>query len=203
MALDYHGDQDHPHGAQQGSPFPQEKPVSHQPDHQPPSNDGGQEQIPAGYYAPPVPPYQAPAAPGAYPEAPAEAQQPPVPYGQQQPTPYGQYPQVYGQQQFNNPQVQQYPAGMPYPNGQVYAPPAPRGLSLTSMILGLASLIVGFGFFIAPQAVGIVLGHMGLGKEQPQGKAFAITGLITNYLALLLYGGLYILFFIGIFAGGW
>lgn len=164
--------------------------MSHQPDHQPPSSDGDQGQTPAGYYAPPVPPYQAPAAPSAYPEA-------------QQPAPYGQYPPAYGQQQFQNPQAQQYPATMPYPSGQGFPAAAPRGLSLTSMIIGLASLIVGFGFFIVPQIVGIVLGHMGLNKEQPQGKAFAITGLITNYLALLIFGGLYTLFFIGIFAGGW
>lgn len=88
---------------------------------------------------------------------------------------------------------------MPYPSGQSHPGPAPRGLSLSSMIIGLASLVLGFGFFIVPQIVGIVLGHMGLGREQPQGKGFAITGLVTNYAALLLCGGLYLLLFIGIF----
>ncbi|WP_449374143.1 DUF4190 domain-containing protein [Arthrobacter psychrolactophilus] len=67
----------------------------------------------------------------------------------------------------------------------------PRGLSLSSMIIGLVSLVAGAGFIIAPQIVGIVLGHLGLRKENPQGRAFAITGLITNYLALVIWVALY------------
>jgi hypothetical protein len=72
----------------------------------------------------------------------------------------------------------------------------PRALSLTSMILGLTSLIL-LGWLIAPQIVGIVLGHLGLRKENPQGRAFAITGLITSYLALVIWGGLVAFMIIG------
>lgn len=76
--------------------------------------------------------------------------------------------------------------------GYIGTTTGPRGLSLTSMILGLASLVAGAGFFIVPQIVGIVLGHLGLRREDPQGRGFAITGLITNYLALVIWGLLYI-----------
>ncbi|MDJ0316689.1 MULTISPECIES: hypothetical protein [Arthrobacter] len=66
------------------------------------------------------------------------------------------------------------------------------------MILGLSSLIL-VGFMIVPQIVGIVLGHIGLRRESPQGRAFSITGLITNYLALLIWGVIYA-FYIFFFA---
>lgn len=129
-----------------------------------------------------------------------------------QPQQFGQ-PQQYGQNAYGAPQPGPYGAPPFQAPTQYYGGPGyvdntsgPRGLSLSSMIIGLASLLVGFGFLIIPQIVGIILGHMGLSKESPQGKAFSITGLITNYLALLIYGGLYIFFFfiIGVAAtNGW
>ncbi|WP_062008358.1 MULTISPECIES: hypothetical protein [Arthrobacter] len=120
----------------------------------------------------------------------------------------------------NQPEQQPYP-GMPQdytPPGYMTAPgppfaaptyyqgglgyvdntSGPRSLSLASMIIGLSSLFV-VGWFIVPQIIGIILGHIGLSKESPQGKPFSITGLVTNYLALLVYGGLYF-FFIVVFA---
>lgn len=112
------------------------------------------------------------------------------------------YPQdAYGTSAYGNPgpyaapqfQAPTYHYGGP---GYVDSTSGPRGISLSSMIIGLASLLVGFGFFIIPQIVGIVLGHIGLIKESPQGKAFAITGLITNYLALVIYGGIYVVIFV-------
>ncbi|MEO8223062.1 MAG: DUF4190 domain-containing protein, partial [Specibacter sp.] len=89
--------------------------------------------------------------------------------------------------------AQQYAAPTYYQGGPGYVDntSGPRGLSLASMIIGLVSLVAGAGFFMVPQIVGIVLGHMGLKKESPQGRSFSITGLITNYLALLIYGALY------------
>lgn len=161
--------------------------MSHQPNQQPPSNNENPEHIPAGYYAPPVPPYQAPVPPQAFADPTADPRTTVPPYGQ------GQFaaPQAYGQQQ--------YPATMPYPSGPGYVS-GPKSLSLTSMILGLASLLVGFGFFMVPQILGVILGHMGLRKESPQGRGFAITGLITSYLAVLIFGSLYALFIVGIFA---
>lgn len=117
----------------------------------------------APQYAPPG--YYAPASP-----PPSEDMQPPAP---SQP--------VYSP-------VPLYSQGVPE-----YSIPVtgPRGLSLSSMIIGLVSLVAGAGFIIAPQIVGIVLGHLGLRKENPQGRAFAITGLITNYLALVIWVALY------------
>ncbi|MHA7304332.1 DUF4190 domain-containing protein [Arthrobacter sp. TMN-49] len=173
------------------------------------SNQPEQPQPDAGQPANTPPPYVAPAAPPTY-VAPAvpdnflvknQQFQNPVPpqyvqpqpqYGQQQP--YGQQPG--GQQQYGQPQfgAQQYGAPSYYQGGPGYVDPTsgPRGMSLASMIIGLVSLVAGFGFFIVPQIVGIVLGHIGLKKESPQGRSFSITGLITNYLALLIYGGLYV-----------
>ena len=58
---------------------------------------------------------------------------------------------------------------------------------MTRMIVGLASIVL-IGFLIVPQIVGIILGHMGLKRESPQGRGFAIAGLVLNYLALLIYG---------------
>ncbi|WP_239437180.1 DUF4190 domain-containing protein [Arthrobacter alpinus] len=166
--------------------------MSNQPENPQPHEGQAPSYTPPGYNAPAVPPpYQGPPA----------NQAPQNPYGdsnqQFQPPMYGA-PQAY-----QNPQA--YPGQQPYPNqqfqygayqgapGYMGATIGPRGLSLTSMILGLASLVVGVGFFIVPQIVGIVLGHLGLRKENPQGRGFAITGLITNYLALLIWGGIYII----------
>ncbi|NVM95040.1 DUF4190 domain-containing protein [Arthrobacter wenxiniae] len=77
--------------------------------------------------------------------------------------------------------------------GYVDSTSGPRGLSLSSMIIGLTSLFIA-GWFIVPQIVGIVLGHIGLSRESPQGRPFSITGLVTNYLALLIYVGIYAFF---------
>lgn len=114
--------------------------------------------MPPGYNSPPVPPYVQPGQAAA-----SEAQQP-----------YAQPPQ------FNAPTY--YQGGPGYP-GSV----GPKSLSLTSMIVGLASLVL-VGFLIVPQIVGVILGHMGLKRESPQGRGFAIAGLVLNYLALLIYG---------------
>ncbi|MCQ9162561.1 MULTISPECIES: DUF4190 domain-containing protein [unclassified Arthrobacter] len=109
------------------------------------------------------------------------------PYGQQG---YGQNP--YGapaQVQFSQPQYGP-PAHYQGAPGYVDAGSGPRGLSLSSMIIGLASLFIA-GWLIIPQIVGIVLGHIALSRESPQGRPFSITGLVTNYLALLIYLGIY------------
>ncbi|NYE96041.1 hypothetical protein FHU41_002291 [Psychromicrobium silvestre] len=135
------------------------------------------------------PPQQYPGAPG---------QQPPSGYpgafqGQNQPPmqqPYGQQP--YPQQgYYSNPSYPMQP--------MVYADSGPKGLSLTGMILGIAS-IVGFGIFILPQIAGVIVSHMGWSKEQPQGKGFAIAGLVLNYLSLLIWGLVFIFMIIGFIA---
>ncbi|MDY6054674.1 DUF4190 domain-containing protein [Micrococcus sp.] len=76
----------------------------------------------------------------------------------------------------------------PYPAaGYGAAAPAEEsgtGLSIASMVLGILSVIGGFSLVVLP-IVGVVLGHMGL-KREPRGRGFAIAGLVTNYVALLL-----------------
>ena len=92
-----------------------------------------------------------------------------------------------------------------------YAPSyAPRpagpaqGLSITSMILGIAGLmlaLVGFGFLVSVAAV--ITGHLGQ-KRQPWAKPFWLTGIITGYVgvAIGLITGLFFLFlFIGVLGG--
>ncbi|AWG01242.1 hypothetical protein DZF92_05000 [Clavibacter michiganensis subsp. insidiosus] len=65
----------------------------------------------------------------------------------------------------------------------VYAAAPPKGLSLTSMILGLVSVLF-FWTFLCP-LIGLVFGIIGIRKE-PAGRGFAITGLILNGLLLLI-----------------
>lgn len=122
----------------------------------------------------------------------AHAQQPvpPQPYPQQQlqspqygVQPYVQqapYPQQYGVQ----PYAPVYPAPYPYP-----ASP-PKGLSISSMVIGLVSLFFGFTFVLP--VVGFVLGLMGLRRE-PAGRAMAITGVVLNGLFLLVWAALVLL----------
>ena len=102
-----------------------------------------------------------------------------------------------------------YQPGQPYGNsahspqpGGGSRPGGPQGLSLASMIIGLGSLLF-LGWLMLPQLAGIILGHMGLSRESPQGHSFAVTGLITNYLALVIWGALWAfgLFFLAAIIG--
>ncbi|WP_240630260.1 DUF4190 domain-containing protein [Specibacter cremeus] len=108
------------------------------------------------------------------------------------PPPNGHMPQPPAQNPYaQNPYGQiPYAQPMPYPPQQV-APPVPRTFSVASMVIGLVSLVF-LGWLIVPQIVGIVFGHIGLKKEDPQGRGFAIAGLVLGYLALLLYVAIYI-----------
>ena len=87
------------------------------------------------------------------------------------------------------PPAQQMNYGQPQPPAgysqapYYYAPPPPRGKSLASMIIGIAS-IVGFSFFVIPQIVGLIIGIIGL-RTEPAGRSMAITGIITNALCVL------------------
>ncbi|MET0352571.1 MAG: DUF4190 domain-containing protein [Plantibacter flavus] len=116
-----------------------------------------------------VPPQQ-------YPQQQLQPQQYGVqPYAQQAP-----YPPQYGMQ----PYAPVYPAPYPYP-----ASP-PKGLSISSMVIGLVSLFFGFTFVLP--VVGFVLGLMGLRRE-PAGRAMAITGVVLNGLFLLVWAALVLL----------
>ena len=140
--------------------------------------DQPQPYVPPGYYAPPVPPY----IPPAQQEQPNYAQPNYAQPNYAQPAQQEQYAQPQFQQppQFNAPAY--YQGGPGYPGNY-----GPKGLSVASMVIGLVSIFL-LGMFIVPHIVGVILGHKGLKQESPQGRGFAITGLVTNYLALVGYG---------------
>ncbi|WP_420367183.1 DUF4190 domain-containing protein [Curtobacterium sp. L1-20] len=98
----------------------------------------------------------------------------------QQNPPYGQHAPAYG------PPTQHVVVG--------YQQGPPKGLSVTSMILGLVSIVAGFTFLVP--LVGLILGIVGLRKE-PAGRGMAITGLVLNGLFVIGWA-LLILFVIGI-----
>lgn len=138
---------------------------------------------------------QPPAPQEAYPQQPAPPQSgavqpyvqpyPVQPYAQQYPV--QQYPvQPYAQQ----PYAQPYPAQPMYPAPYPYPQSPPRGLSISSMVIGLVSLFFGFTFVLP--IVGFVLGLMAL-KREPTGRAMAITGVVLNGLFLLGWAALVVL----------
>lgn len=111
----------------------------------------------------------------------------------------GQYAvQSYAQPGYAQPAYVQPVYVAPYP----YTPSPPRGLSISSMVIGLVSLFFGFTFVLP--VVGFILGIMGARKE-PAGRAMAVTGIVLNGLFLLAWVALVLLwvfliggFFIGI-----
>ena len=121
---------------------------------------------------------------GPYPQQPSEQQG-----GYQQPgyqQPYGQpgYQQPYGQPGY------QQPYGQPvYQQTAVYAgyQPQPKGFSITSLILGLASILFGFTFLVPIGAV--IFGAIGI-KREPTGRGMSITGLILGGIMLLGWAAL-------------
>ena len=62
------------------------------------------------------------------------------------------------------------------------APPAPRGKSIASMVIGLVSVF--FGFVLVLPLIGFIIGLTAL-RSEPTGRGMAITGLILNGLMLL------------------
>ncbi|WP_347109117.1 DUF4190 domain-containing protein [Paenarthrobacter sp. S56] len=110
-------------------------------------------------------------------------------YSQQPPSPYSQ-PAPYQQP---SPYAQTNPYGQP----AYYAMPSqPKGLSIASMVCGIATL-VGFGFFILPQIAAVILGHLALNRE-PAGKGMAIAGLVMGYIGIVLTVIFGIIFFAAI-----
>jgi len=165
---------------------------------------------PAPPVAPPVPPV---APPGYY--NPAAQASPPAQYGPGVPQ-YGPgagqpgAPQYgAGTPQYGAPQqgAPQYGAGMPqygaYPQYPYYAPPTPpQGLSIASMILGIAGILFGFayGFGLFPSIAAVITGHIAR-KKQPHARGFWLAGLITGYIGIgisVIFG--VILVFVIIFA---
>jgi hypothetical protein len=87
----------------------------------------------------------------------------------------------------------------PYCQPAYYGMPAaePKGLSITSMVCGISSVLL--GWFLMPQLAAIITGHLALGRE-PSGKGMSITGLVLGYLCLLAYGAFWLLLILGLSA---
>jgi hypothetical protein len=103
----------------------------------------------------------------------------------------GKVPPAPGPAQQPN-QTQPYPHLPPTQHVMVgYQSGPPKGLSVTSMVLGLVSIVAGFTFLVP--AVGFILGIVGLRKE-PAGRGMAITGLVLN--GLFVVGWALVIFFV-------
>lgn len=120
-------------------------------------------------------------------------------YGsQQQPPAQPGYPQQPGYQQPGYPQQSPYQQpgyqqqyGQPvYQQTVVYTSyqPQPKGFSVTSLVLGIASVLFGFTFLVPIGAV--IFGIVGIRRE-PTAKGMSITGLILG--AVMLVGWIILL----------
>lgn len=100
-------------------------------------------------------------------------------YGQPPASPAAQgYRQGYAQQ----PPLQPgYPAQPPYG----YPPRPPRGLSIASMVLSLAGVIVPYLGLLSAIA-GVITGHMA-SRREPAGRGFWLTGIIVGWVVIGLY----------------
>lgn len=125
-------------------------------------------------------------------------------YGQAQPAQQNQYgygqdasyqaqPADYNYQQNSYQQQPQQDAyGYGQPAGYPYAAPVTKkapGMALAAMILGIAAVLTGFLVFGALLGIAaIILGALSLKKtkEVGAGKAFALTGIITGAVSVLI-----------------
>jgi hypothetical protein len=92
------------------------------------------------------------------------------------------------------------PYAAPYQPGQGGAPVS-KGLSITSMVLGIVSVVtILFWFLSAPLGIAaIVTGILGR-KRNPDAKGFWLTGIITGIIGLVLAVALAIVGFIALAA---
>lgn len=110
---------------------------------------------------------------------PYNPKQPGDPYGQQPGQPYGQ--PMYGQQ--------------PYGPGYGFVPPK----SQTNAILALVLSLVGFATCGVTAIVGVIFGHIAMGKikrGEEDGRGMALAGVIIGYVVIagwLLYAAIIII----------
>lgn len=114
-------------------------------------------------------------------------------YGYGQDASYQAQPADYNYQQNSYQQQPQQDAyGYGQPAGYPYAAPVTKkapGMALAAMILGIAAVLTGFLVFGALLGIAaIILGALSLKKtkEVGAGKAFALTGIITGALSVLI-----------------
>jgi hypothetical protein len=171
-----------------------------QPDQPQPDQPHPDQPQPPAPPAPPTPPIPVDDAAAASPYAPAysagENAAPAAvalpPYGAaQSPPPYGA-PPASGTTPTGFPAPPAYgtaapdaSGAQPYAYAQAVAGP-PRGLSVASMICGIAGVVfavLSFGFL--PAVAGVVLGHIAK-RRQPYARPFWLTGLITGYVGVAI-----------------
>lgn len=114
-------------------------------------------------------------------------------YGYGQEASYQAQPADYNYQQNSYQQQPQQDAyGYGQPAGYPYAAPVTKkapGMALAAMILGIAAVLTGFLVFGALLGIAaIILGVLSLKKtkEVGAGKAFALTGIITGAVSILI-----------------
>ena len=114
-------------------------------------------------------------------------------YGYGQDASYQAQPADYNYQQNSYQQQPQQDAyGYGQPAGYPYAAPVTKkapGMALAAMILGIAAVLTGFFVFGALLGIAaIILGALSLKKtkEVGAGKAFALTGIITGAMSVLI-----------------
>jgi hypothetical protein len=101
----------------------------------------------------------------------------------------------YAQPGYAQPVAPGYP--QPYAGG--YAPTPPQGMSIASLVCGIAGVLLSlFSFGFLPALAAVILGHMAQ-KRQPHAKAMWMTGLVTGYIGIgisILWGIGFILAFV-------
>lgn len=113
-------------------------------------------------------------------------------YGYGQEASYQAQPADYNYQQNAYQQPHQDVYGYGQPAGYPYAAPVTKkapGMALAAMILGIAAVLTGFLVFGALLGIAaIILGALSLKKtkEVGAGKAFALTGIITGAVSVLI-----------------
>jgi hypothetical protein len=75
------------------------------------------------------------------------------------------------------------PGGYPAAGYAGLPPARPQGLAITSIILGIASLVV-FPLNLALGIGAVITGHLAQ-KRQPWARGLSITGLVTGYIGIL------------------
>ena len=109
---------------------------------------------------------------------------------QAQPADYNYQQNSYQQNSYQQPQQDAYGYGQPA--GYPYAAPVTKkapGMALAAMILGIAAVLTGFLVFgIMLGIAAIILGVLSLKKtkEIGAGRAFALTGIITGAVSVLI-----------------
>ncbi|MCU1425960.1 MAG: hypothetical protein JWM51_2251 [Microbacteriaceae bacterium] len=151
----------------------------------------------ASPYAPPAPtasdPFAVPVAPpttdaatpgyGAPPAYPGAAAYPAPPYpAQPSGAPAASAPGAFPPPPTYGDAIQ---AAQPYPYTPAVAGP-PRGISVASMICGIAGVVIAvFWMGLLPAVAAVVLGHMGQ-RKQPYARPFWLTGIITGYVGVAI-----------------